>query len=252
VNRCNHFDKDIAYHAATAGEYDAVVVEPRALANQHLFGKFDSAIKEGSRMLDLGAGTGHGILRFGRRFEAVVGVDHSPDMLAVARRNLQRAGVVNAVLIRQDIFDFLESAIMSFDFVSAIGCLHHLPPETISDLVYRVSQRLVAGGMLLIADPIAVGAARPPHEIARWNAGSVVAQLAFSSNAEEADETPLDLNMLHAALQAAGLEQVHEERSWELFPHNLPATEEDRVRIADLFERYRNDGDVLCTLYRKL
>ena len=75
-----------------------------------------------------------------------------------------------------------------FDFITAIGCFHHLPPETFDDLLGRIFDCLVPGGQLLIADPIEVDLSRQPEEIARWNAGSVAAGLAFTSDAEEADE----------------------------------------------------------------
>ena len=66
-----HYDKDIAFHAATAAEYDELIVRPREPLNDLLFDPFMAAIPNGARMLDLGTGTGHAVLRFGDRFEAV-------------------------------------------------------------------------------------------------------------------------------------------------------------------------------------
>lgn len=252
MNSSRHFEKDIEYHAATAGEYDAVVVEPRQFANELLFAQFDAAIPPGNRMLDIGTGTGHSILRFGQRFGAVLGVDHSPEMLAVAKHKLQVAGLVHAVLVRQNIFDFIDRLVTEFDFVSIIGCLHHLPPASIADLIAKVGERLASGGQLLIADPIETDLSQQPEEVIRWNAASVAPRLAFSCNdLTEADEAPLDYGHLKSAIEGAGLELVHEERAWELFPGNLPPTAYDREKIEELHRRHGHNGNVLCTLYRK-
>ena len=107
TNRSDHEEKDIVYHAAIAHEYDSVIVQPRELANEILFGRIEEAIPSGGRMLDLGCGTGHSVLRFGRRFDAVIGVDHSPEMLAQARDKLESAQTDNTVLLCQDLFDFI-------------------------------------------------------------------------------------------------------------------------------------------------
>ena len=98
-----HFEKDIAYHAETAGEYDAVVVEPRELVNEFLFRDFHPDIPGGGRMLDLGSGTGHSIVRFGERFDSVLGVDHSREMLERADANIEAAGIAHAMLLNQDL-----------------------------------------------------------------------------------------------------------------------------------------------------
>lgn len=129
-----------------------MVVEPRELVNEFLFRDFHRHIPGGGRMMDLGSGTGHSIVRFGDRFDSVLGV------------------------------------VSGFDFVTAIGCFHHLPPETFDGLLQRIFDCLEPGGRLLIADPIQVDLSLQPGEIARWNATSVAAGLAFTSDAEEADE----------------------------------------------------------------
>ena len=62
-----HFEKDIACHAETAGEYDAVIVEPRELVNELLFRDFHRDIPGGGRMLDLGSGSGNVLCTLQRR-----------------------------------------------------------------------------------------------------------------------------------------------------------------------------------------
>lgn len=247
----NHFRKDIAYHALTAHEYDSVVVDPRKYLNELLFRKLDPHISAGSRMLDLGCGTGHSIQRFGRKFKAVLGVDHSEEMLNQATINLQAAEIHHATLINQDIFTFLDSAASQFDLVTSIGCLHHLPPITISILLKKVHRCLKNDGQLLLADPIAVDLCSQPKAVIEWNSASVMVGRQFSNEAEEADEAPLDYGDLCASLSGAGFFITYESRGWELFPHRLPATAEDKLAIEELHERYGESGNVLCLLCRK-
>ncbi|MEE4294443.1 MAG: class I SAM-dependent methyltransferase [Xanthomonadales bacterium] len=250
-NRSQHAEKDIRYHAATAHDYDAVVVHPRELANEILFGEIEAAIPQGGRMLDLGCGTGHSVLRFGQRFDAVVGVDHSPEMLAQALAKLETSQSNNVVLLCQNLFDFIGSVTTRFDFITAIGCFHHLQPETLPGVLRSVSRILRPGGRVLIADPIRVDLSKQPAEVAEWNAASVAIGLDFTSDEEEADEAPLDHAALIDALSGAGLEPVAETRGWELFPHALPPSAEDRREITRLHRAFGSSGNVLCTVYRK-
>lgn len=108
-----HFEKDIAYHAETAGEYDEVVVKPRELVNEFLFRDFHQDIPGGGRMLDLGSGTGHSIIRFGDRFDSVLGVDHSREMLEQVVVNVEAAGIAHDVLLNQDHYAFLDGVVSS-------------------------------------------------------------------------------------------------------------------------------------------
>jgi len=94
----------MARYIRSAAWYDALSAEPiyragrnRAIPALHL--------QEGSRVLDVGCGTG---LNFPLLLEAVgesgqvVGVDHSPEMLEVARRKTVRRPPGNVVLVEAD------------------------------------------------------------------------------------------------------------------------------------------------------
>lgn len=249
MNWSKHFEKDIAYHAATAHEYDAVVVEPRQVMNDLLFEDFSERITGGERMLDLGTGTGHSIIRFGDRFGQVTGVDHSEEMLGSAKTNFAAMGLNHVSLVVKDMFSFLQEDGHKYQFVSAIGCLHHLPPSTIGDLLRDIHSHLSDDGLLLIAEPVHADQSVPPAEISEWNTHSVAHSLRFSSDAEEADEDPLDYEQLCQSLNNAGFEVVLEKRVWELFPHNLPASAEDKAAMKSFYERYQEGGDVLCALF---
>ncbi|NCF64226.1 MAG: methyltransferase domain-containing protein [Gammaproteobacteria bacterium] len=246
-----HFQKDIAYHAATAHEYDAVVVDPRMCMNELLFRGIHTRIRPGSRMLDLGCGTGHAAAAFGGNFQAVVGVDHSREMLEQARSNLHSRGIHHATLIEQDLFVFLESVVTPFDLVSSVGCLHHLPPSIIPTLFKKIFNCLNKEGQFILADPITVNLSTQPDEIIEWNRTSVAAGRGFSSEADEADEAPLVYEFLCQALTDSGFEISYQCRAWEIFPRYLPATASDRESIAELHERFGGSGNVVSMLCHK-
>lgn len=246
-----HFEKDIAFHAATADEYDKVVVTPREAMNELLFEDFEALIPAGGRMLDIGCGTGHSILRFGERFRSVIGIDHSPDMLRHAAAKLEVAKLNHVTLVKQDAFSFLRSVITPFNFITAIGFLHHLPPLTLSELLKLASNCVQPGGQLLIAEPIDIDPATQPQPVIDWNSQSVAAGVEFETDAEEADEAPIAESLLVQALTDAGLSIEKRQKAWELFPHQLPPSDGDRSQIADLHREYGDSGNVLCLLCRK-
>lgn len=115
-----------------------------------------------SRLLDLGTGTGRMLQLLDGLYDEATGVDASRDMLAVARANLDRAGVSRAGVRLGDIFNLpLEAA--SFDLVTIHQVLHFLQePEA---AVQEASRLLATGGRLAIVDlaPHAVEDLRDEH-----------------------------------------------------------------------------------------
>jgi ubiquinone/menaquinone biosynthesis C-methylase UbiE/DNA-binding transcriptional ArsR family regulator len=100
-------------------------------------------------MLDVGTGTGRMLELFADRYERALGVDLSAAMLAVARANLERAGITHA---RVRIGDGTNLPVVrdSFDLVVIHQVLHFLddPAATISE----AAGALAPGGRLLVAD----------------------------------------------------------------------------------------------------
>ena len=137
------------YFAAHAGEWDSI----RAL---HIADKaVEAAIVEaiGTRpfdsLLDLGTGTGRMLELLAPLYARAVGVDTSSAMLAVARANLDRAGVNSAHVRLADIQN-LPFARNTFDVVTIHQVLHYLgEPERAINEAARV---LRPGGRLLIVD----------------------------------------------------------------------------------------------------
>jgi ubiquinone/menaquinone biosynthesis C-methylase UbiE len=100
-------------------------------------------------LLDLGTGTGRLLELLAPLYARGIGVDASADMLAIARANLDRAGLANAQVRLGDI-QHLPFVRNSFDVVTIHQVLHYLDePER---AVVEAARVLRPGGRLLIVD----------------------------------------------------------------------------------------------------
>ncbi len=244
----HHREKDKRYHDTIGTEYQQIVVTPRALLSHVLFGPFERTIRAGTRMLDVGCGTGQMLRRFGHAFHTCTGIDHSRTMLQVAAAHFatQQATVE---LIETDAIQFLTKATQSYDLITCVGFLHHLIPAMIPGVVQQMANLLAPpGGFLLLAEPIAVEAAHIPPIIAKWNARSVAARQGYSQLVEDPDEAPLSRDMFYASVHAAGLQVVGEQRAWEVFPHANPPSITDKLMTRYCTWRYGGSGNVLSLL----
>ena len=245
-----HYQKDIEYHHVIGSEYHAVVVEPRKFPNDLLFGPLDRCVGRGESMLDLGTGTGHMLLRYGSRFERRVGVDHSKEMLSSARKNLTDAGMDDTLLVRGDLFEFLEQDPSRYDLITCVGCIHHLRPQDMSTLMALIKRHLTAKGTLIIAEPIDV----PydcPQPILDWNAQSDVAVRTYSTEVEEPDEAPIDATQFLGLLTGCGLRVFRESRSWEILPHSPSPGFIEKMKMRVLHRRHGARGNVMALAIRR-
>lgn len=100
-------------------------------------------LDDGARVLDLGCGAGvPSTRRLAERFE-VVGVDISPEQIRRARANVPAATFLCA-----DISE-LEFAPASYDGVTALYSISHVPREQHAGLFARIARWLRPGGLLL-------------------------------------------------------------------------------------------------------
>lgn len=245
-----HYQKDIDYHQEIGSEYHEVVVAPRSFPNQLLFAPIDAVIPAGGSMLDLGAGTGHMLLRYAPGFSNADGVDHSPAMLASAQKNLDRSGITHVKLHCRDLFEYLAEEQRSFELVTCVGCLHHLRENDIGRLLQRAANLLKPEGCLVVAEPIEVSTPCP-EEIAEWNAQSLAAGISYSKQVEEPDEAPIDHDLLVGALRDARLEPVVESRTWEILPRSAAPGWLERRKMRKMHRRYGATGNVLAIAARR-
>jgi SAM-dependent methyltransferase len=248
----SHFERDRAFHDSTAHVYDQVITEPRDLANRYLFARVDRLIPRGGVMLDLACGTGHMLQRYGSRFDSRTGVDQSTGMLEQARRNLARAGLADTSLHAATVFDFLADDRGTYDFITCVGFVHHLPPSLFEQLLDDILPRLAPGGTLLLAEPVQPKVDRAPLPIHRWNAKSVMTERAalLAGADDDHDEAPLPESLFLDTPLARGFRLVGESRGWEIFPRNLPVKLIDRLAIWAMDACFWRQGYIVVRLYR--
>ncbi|WP_349252040.1 metalloregulator ArsR/SmtB family transcription factor [Ciceribacter sp. L1K23] len=100
-------------------------------------------------LLDLGTGTGRMLQLLSENYRRAVGVDASRDMLAVARANLDKAGVLKASVRLGDILNLpLDGG--EFDLVLIHQVLHFLVQPELA--LGEASRMLSPGGRLVVID----------------------------------------------------------------------------------------------------
>ena len=168
-----HAETARRYFAENAADWDTI----RALhvADNAVEGAILEALGnwQFDSLLDLGTGTGRLLELLAPLYARAVGVDASADMLAVARANLDRAGVANAQVRLGDI-QHLPFTRNSFDVVTIHQVLHYLdePERAISE----AARVLRPGGRLLIVD-------FAPHNLEFLRERHAHRRLGFAGNA---------------------------------------------------------------------
>ena len=193
-------DKAQAYFSRNAAEWDAV--RRLHVSEAEVEAKLAAMIgaEPGEAFLDLGSGTGRILQLIEGLYRRGVGVDASRDMLAVARANLDRAGITKASIRHGDIFNLpLERD--EFDVVTIHQVLHFLDePEA---AVAEAARMLAPGGRLAIID-------LAPHALEHLRDEHAHIRLGFShqtlsewlEKAGLAVEEIVDLKPAHSAADA--------------------------------------------------
>jgi demethylmenaquinone methyltransferase/2-methoxy-6-polyprenyl-1,4-benzoquinol methylase/ArsR family transcriptional regulator len=100
-------------------------------------------------LLDLGTGTARMLELFAPEIERGIGLDLSPDMLGVARANLERAGIRHCTVRQSDIYA-IPAPRDSFDVVILHQVLHFL--DDAARALAEAARVLRPGGRLLVVD----------------------------------------------------------------------------------------------------
>ena len=104
---------------------------------------FVKRLPEGSKILDIGCGSGRDLLWLKNRGFNVMGFERSEGLAALARKNV-------GCEILEDDFTQYDFSLYSFDALALIGALVHVPQERLSEILSSIYQALKPGGHLTI------------------------------------------------------------------------------------------------------
>ncbi|NQU62210.1 MAG: metalloregulator ArsR/SmtB family transcription factor [Rhodospirillales bacterium] len=137
-----------AYFSKVAPQWDQVRTMhiEESKVEEALIGLLDHDVKT---LLDIGTGTGRMLEVFGPRVERAEGVDLSRDMLAVARVNLEQAGLKNCSVREADMYQLPFQA-ESFQ-VAIIHQVLHFADDPLRAIA-EAERIMQPGGCLLICD----------------------------------------------------------------------------------------------------
>lgn len=111
-------------------------------------------LEQGGRLLDVGAGAGHALIHYARRFPAaeVVGLELDEPSVKLARRAVAEAGLTDRIEIRQGDANQLDDVI-AYDLVTMNITLHETGgPVEYRNVLGRVRRALRPAGTLLVAE----------------------------------------------------------------------------------------------------
>jgi demethylmenaquinone methyltransferase / 2-methoxy-6-polyprenyl-1,4-benzoquinol methylase len=121
---------------------------------------------EARRVLDVATGTAAVAIELARAEpdRTVVGVDQSPEMLAVGRRRVARAGLAERIELREGRAQSLDCADAEFDALTFTYLLRYVddPPATLCELVRSVRP---GGTVAMLEFALPRGALRPLWEL---------------------------------------------------------------------------------------
>ena len=127
-----------------------------------------SPFEPGMKILDVATGTGLAAIEASRRVGPggrVIGIDLSPEMIEVAKRNVEKAGLANVEMQCGDA-ELLDFADASFDAVTCASSLFLIPDM---DQAVREWNRVLRPGGIAVFSAFGDGILRPLNRF--WNEG---------------------------------------------------------------------------------
>jgi SAM-dependent methyltransferase len=100
-------------------------------------------------VLDLGCGTGQNLIPLARRGARTIGMDISPELVALARQRVQDAGVKADLRVASAYETGLPDR--SIDVIFCMALIHHLDIATLRTEMHRI---LAKDGFIIVSEPI--------------------------------------------------------------------------------------------------
>lgn len=140
---------DVAFHAERASTYDGDVTRDFAIYDALALRPYLDTLRPGV-VADIGCGTGEVAIQLAARGFAVTAVDHSPDMIEVARAKSVKAGVHERITFLRSEITELPLADSSLDGLTCQRVLHHVPE--LEAALAEFNRVLKPGGFLYVSD----------------------------------------------------------------------------------------------------
>jgi SAM-dependent methyltransferase len=182
----------------------------------------------GSRVLEVGCGTGQGTLPLARRGYSVVCVELGEGLAAAARRNLAPFGNVEVVHAN---FETWEPERAGFDGVVAFTAFHWVDPE----LRYEKAARLLRdGGALAVAGSLHV---RRPGGDTFWADVQADYDAVVPSPDNKPPPFPEEIESLREEIEASGrFDYV----AWRTYLWDQPYTADEYIALLDTYSGHRS------------
>jgi len=103
----------------------------------------------GKTVIDLGCGKGENLIPLAERGARVTGIDVSPDLIQLAKKRIDLAGVAAKACVGSAYETGLEDG--SVDIVFCIALIHHLDIPRVRDEMWRILKK---GGFVVLSEPI--------------------------------------------------------------------------------------------------
>lgn len=100
-------------------------------------------------MVDLGCGSGENVLVLAERGAQVIGMDISPDLIALAQQRIRNTNLTATIRVGDAYNTGLPDN--SVDVIFCIALIHHLDIKVVRDEMWRILRK---GGMVILKEPI--------------------------------------------------------------------------------------------------
>jgi ubiquinone/menaquinone biosynthesis C-methylase UbiE len=157
-----HVSRNLAEVERSASEASKIVLKPldRSEIDRYIAPPADTPFAleyafhlsgdvRGKTVLDLGCGSGEDVVILAERGAQVVGIDISPDLVAIAQQRIGNANLTATVKVGDAYNTGLPDE--SVDVIFCIALIHHLDIKVARDEMWRILRK---GGTVILKEPI--------------------------------------------------------------------------------------------------